>query len=188
VVEENKTTSENRASDTSRPGNDMQTLEANLTEEKDKTSQYLANWQRAEADFSNYKKRAEQEKTDITTYANSSLILNLLPVLDDMERAIVSLPPKFANASWTEGIKLIHRKFKSVLESQGLIEVESVGKPFDHNFHEAVAQIDGEEGIILNEVQKGYILKNRILRPASVVVGKGNTEKIQTDIEEEQQT
>ena len=148
--------------------------------EEEKENKYLANWQRAEADFSNYKKRAEQEKGEFTTYANSSLILNLLPVLDDLERAIASLPPKLANANWVDGIKLIHRKLKAVLESQGLTEVEAVGKPFDPSLHEAVAHLDGDEGIVISEVQKGYKLKNKLIRPSLVAVGKGKTEEGKT--------
>lgn len=164
---------------------DIETLKCNLAEEKEKANKYLANWQRAEADFSNYRKRTEQEKNETTTFANWALILNLLPVLDDLERAIASLPPKLANLTWVDGILLIHRKLRAILESQGLTEIEATGKPFEPSLHEAVAHLEGEEGMVLNEVQKGYKLKNKLLRPALVVVGKGKLEKAEGKIEEE---
>ena len=176
MVEENKTTPENEISEEAKE-EDIETLKRNLAEEKEKSSKYLANWQRAEADFSNYKRRAEQEKNETTAYANWALILNLLPVLDDLERAITSLPPKLAKLTWVDGVLLIHRKLRAVLESQGLTEVEAVGKPFEPSLHEAVAQLEGKEGIVINEVQTGYKLKDRLLRPALVVVGKGKEHK-----------
>jgi molecular chaperone GrpE len=165
----------------------IDTLKSNLAEEKEKSNKYLANWQRAEADFSNYKKRAEQEKNDTTTFANWALIFNLLPVLDDLERAVSSLPQKLANLTWVDGILLIHRKLRAVLESRGLTEIEAMGKTFDPSLHEAVAHMEGKEGMVINEVQKGYKLKNKLLRPALVVVGKSKAEKAEQKAEEEKQ-
>ena len=165
-------------------GDDIEKIKQALTEEKEKAAKYLANWQRAEADFINYKKRAEQEKNDTVAYANWSLILSLLPIIDDMDRAIASLPPKLSNVNWVDGILLIHRKLKTILEKQGVVEIEAVGKPFEPNLHEAVAYLDGEEGIVINEAQKGYLLKNRLLRPSSVVVGKNKTENSENKIED----
>jgi molecular chaperone GrpE len=177
LVEENKVTIENETNETAQIKDDVNVLKQALTEEQEKSGKHLANWQRAEADFSNYKKRTEQEKNETIAFANSSLILNLLPVVDDMERAIASLPPKLENLTWVDGILLIHRKLKAILEKEGLAEIEAIGKPFEPSLHEAVARLDGEEGIIINEVQKGYKLKNKLLRPATVVVGKGKVEK-----------
>lgn len=184
MVEENKTTPENEISEEAKE-EDIETLKRNLTEEKEKSSKYLANWQRAEADFINYKKRGEQERNEFTTFANEGLILNFLPVLDDMERAIASLPPKLADLTWVDGVLLIHRKLKAILESQGLTEIEAIGKPFEPSLHEAVAHLEGAEGMVINEVQKGYKLKNKLLRPAMVVVGKGKTEKSEAEVEVE---
>jgi molecular chaperone GrpE len=177
LVEENKVTPENERPEAAKAENDIEILKRNLADEKEKSNKYLANWQRAEADFSNYKKRTDQEKSDMTAFANWALILNLLPIVDDMERAIASLPPKLANLTWVDGVLLIHRKLKAIFESQGLTEIETTGKPFDPSIHEAVAHIEGEEGMVLNEAQKGYKLKNKVLRPALVVVGKGKMGK-----------
>jgi molecular chaperone GrpE len=176
LAEENEVRPENEVPEVVVEEN-IETLKRNLAEEKEKSDKYLANWQRAEADFSNYKRRAEQEKNETTTYANWALTLNLLPVLDDLERAITSLPPKLAKLTWVDGILLIHRKLRAVLESQGLTEIEAIGKPFEPSLHEAVAQVEGKEGIVINEVQKGYKLKDKLLRPALVVVGKGKEHK-----------
>jgi molecular chaperone GrpE len=186
LAEEEKTTPENEVPKAVEDEN-IETLKGKLAEEEEKANKYLANWQRAEADFSNYKKRAEQEKNDTTTFANWALILNLLPVLDDMERAVASLPQKLANLTWVDGILLIHRKLRAILESQGLTEVEVMGKTFDPSLHEAVAHMDGKEGMVINEVQKGYRLKNKLLRPALVVVGKDKGEKSEQKAEEEKQ-
>lgn len=156
---------------------DVETLKQVLAEEKAKAERYLANWQRAQADFINYKKRAEQEKNEVTGFANAILILNLLPVLDDLERAFASLPRRLSNLTWMNGIALIYRKLQAVLEAQGLTEIKAKGEAFDPNFHEAAMHEDGEEGIIIDELQKGYKLKDRVLRPALVVVGKGKKEE-----------
>ena len=186
MAEEEKITPEDEVPKVSEEES-IDTLKSNLVEEKEKSNKYLANWQRAEADFSNYKKRAEQEKNDTTTFANWALILNLLPVLDDLERAVSSLPQELVNLTWVDGILLIHRKLRAVLESQGLTEIEAIEKTFDPSLHEAVAHMEGKEGMVINEVQKGYKLKNKLLRPALVVVGKGKIEKAEQKAEEEKQ-
>jgi molecular chaperone GrpE len=151
-------------------------LGAAMEEEKAKAAKYLGNWQRTEADFDNYRKRVEQEKNETVKYANAALILNLLPVLDDLERAFRSLPDKLAQLSWTEGIRLIHRKLQATLEAQGVAAINAMGETFDPAVHEAVAQGAGEEGKVVDEVQKGYMLHGRVIRPAYVVVGNGDVD------------
>ncbi len=156
---------------------DIETLKQALTEEREKTKNYLANWQRAQADFENYKRRREQEKTEISQFANLALILNLLPVLDDFERALNSMPPELAEPSWLDGIRLIERKLRASLETQGLSPIRADGEPFDPRFHEAIRQGKGKEGIVIEEVQKGYKLHDRVIRPSRVVVGNGEEEE-----------
>jgi len=152
---------------------DVPSLKQALAEEKKKAEDYLANWQRVQADFINYKRRIEQERQDFNKFANANLILSLLPVLDDLERALSAMPPKLARHKWEEGIRLVERKFTSSLEAQGLTPIEALGEPFDPNFHEALRQDKGKEGIVVEEFQKGYMLGDRVLRPAKVVVGNG---------------
>ena len=152
---------------------DIDTLQQALDEEKKKAEDYLANWQRAQADFINYKRRTEQERQEASKFANATLILNLLPILDDLERALNSVPPQIAENDWTDGVRLIERNFRTVLEAQGLSPIQALGEPFDPNFHEALREDKGKEGIVIEEFQKGYMLGDRVLRPSKVVVGNG---------------
>ncbi len=152
---------------------DIETLQQALAEEKEKAEKYLANWQRSQADFDNYKKRSEQEIGEVIEFAISALISNLLPVMDDLERAFASVPAELDESNWTEGIKLIYNKFKATLEAQGLTEIKTGGEPFDPRLHEAVMQQEGEEGMVIEETQKGYKFKGKVIRPSLVIVGKG---------------
>ena len=156
---------------------DIETLKQALAEAKAAAEANLAGWQRAQADFINYKKRSEQEKGEMGQFANSVLMLNLLPVLDDLERAFISVPPRLAKLSWVDGIRLIERKLWASLEAQGLSQIKALGEPFDPNLHEAVRQDKGKEGMVIEEVQKGYILNDRVIRPTMVVVGNGEEEE-----------
>lgn len=155
----------------------VETLKQALAEEKEKAERYLANWQRSQADLINYRKHAEQEKRDIVEFANSALILNLLTSLDDFERALASTPAELTGSSWTEGIALIYNKLKAALEAQGLAEIKAQGEAFDPHLHEAAMCQDGEEGAVIDEIQKGYKFKDRVIRPSRVIVGKGEEEK-----------
>jgi molecular chaperone GrpE len=161
---------------------DAASLRQALAEEKKKAEEYLANWQRAQADFINYKRRTEQERLDLSRFANASLILSLLPVLDDLDRALNSeMPAKSAKQNWLEGVRLVDRKFRSILEAQGLTPIKALGEPFDPNFHEALRQDKGKEGIVVEEFQKGYMMHDRLLRPTKVVVGNGSGEDDQEE-------
>lgn len=156
---------------------DIESLKQALAEEKAKAEAHLANWQRAQADFINYKRRSEQEKEEISKFANAMLMLNLLPILDDLERAFTSIPPHLAKLSWVDGIRLIERKLQASLEAQGLSPIKAKGEPFDPELHEAAMYSKGKEGIVIEELQKGYKLHDRVIRPTVVVVGNGEEEK-----------
>ena len=152
---------------------DIETLQQALAEEKEKAEKYLANWQRSQADFDNYKKRSEQEIGEVIEFARGALISNLLPVMDDLQRALASVPAELDESNWTEGIKLIYNKFKATLEAQGLTEIKARGEPFDPRLHEAVMQQEGEEGMVIEETQKGYKFRGKVIRPSLVIVGRG---------------
>jgi len=152
---------------------DIESLTKALNEEKEKAERYLANWQRAQADLINFKKRSEQEKEEIIQFANAMLVMSLLPILDDFERALDNVSTKLAGFTWVDGIMIIHRKLQAILEFQGLSQIEALGKDFDPAIHEAVFEEEGEEGKVIEELQKGYKLHERVLRPAMVKVGKG---------------
>jgi molecular chaperone GrpE len=164
---------------------DIGALRKSLAEEREKAEKYLANWQRSQADLENYIKRAEQEKAETVEYANRTLILNLLPILDDFERAFTSLQVEIDGQNWTEGIRLIYNKVKAVLETQGLAEIRAKGECFDPYCHEAAGQLEGEEGMVVEEIRKGYRLKDKLLRPSVVMIGIGNKNKTQQESPEE---
>jgi molecular chaperone GrpE len=149
-------------------------LEEQLAKAQEDAKKYFNNWHRAEADFQNYKRRTEQEREELRRFGNVSVIINLLPVLDDFERAFASLDSHLAGLSWFDGMLLIYRKLRQLLENAGVKQIETEGQAFDPRFHEAVAHVEGDEGKVVSEVQRGYMLHDRVLRPAMVVVGKGN--------------
>lgn len=155
---------------------DVEALKQALAEERARAETSLAGWQRAQADFINYKRRTEQEKEGIGRFANSMLVVNLLPVLDDLERALDSISDDI-ELGWVDGIRLIERKLRGILESQGLSPIKALGEPFDPYLHEAVRQDKGKEGIVVEELQKGYKLYDRVIRPSKVVVGNGEAEE-----------
>jgi len=166
---------------------DIEALKQALAEEKERAEKYLASWQRSQADLANYRQRAGQEKKETIEFANSALISSLLPVIDDLERAIASVPAELEQSGWTQGIMLIYNKLKSTLRSQGLTEIEARGERFDPRLHEAVMQQEGEEGVVVDETQTGYKFRDRVMRPSLVIVGTGQgvDETEQTNQEEE---
>ena len=164
---------------------DIQALHIALAEEKERAEKYLTNWQRSQADLENYTKRSDQERAEIVESANRTLVSELLPILDDFERAFASLPVELYEENWTEGIRLIYNKIKAVLEAQGLAEIEAKGESFDPCWHEAAGQLEGEEGICVEEIRKGYRFRDKLLRPAMVMVGAGSKNKIREESPEE---
>jgi molecular chaperone GrpE len=162
------------------PREDVKSLQKALDEEEKRAAEYLANWQRTQADFLNYKRRTEQERLEFNRFANANLVLSILPVLDDMERALDAVPEEHDGDDWVEGVRLVERKFKTTLEGQGLKPILALGMTFDPNFHEAIRQDKGPEGTVIGELQKGYMLNDKLLRPARVVVGNGEGEEAET--------
>ena len=151
-----------------------------LAEIRQKAEEYLADLKRERADFLNYKKRIEQERAELTQNANRSLVLRILPAFDDLERALRHIPVGITGetAAWVDGIVKISEKFKSTLASEGITQIESEGADFDTSLHEAVGhEYGGEEGKVLHEVQKGYKIKDKLLRAAQVIVSKGPENK-----------
>jgi len=152
---------------------DIEVLKKALAEEREKANRYLANWQRAQADFINYKRHSEQEKEEISKFGISVLLLNFLPILDELDLAFISSPAPLAKPDWVNGIRAIGRKLQVTLEAQGLSPINALGEPFDPHLHEAVRQDKGKEGIVIAEVQKGYKFRDKVIRPSKVVVGNG---------------
>ncbi|MBI3953326.1 MAG: nucleotide exchange factor GrpE [Chloroflexi bacterium] len=147
-------------------------LTRELEEQRARAEQFLQNWQRAQADFTNFRRRTEQEKRDAAFFAEAVLIARLLGVADDLARALATVPASLQLFTWVEGLHLLERKLLAIFEAHGLQPIEAVGKPFDPSLHEAVSSREGAEGMVLEELQKGYRLHDRVLRPALVVIGK----------------
>lgn len=141
------------------------------------------NWDRVlrvTAEFDNFRKRAAREKEEAVRYANHKLLERLLPVLDSFEMAIAAASAENGGTSQSlkEGISLVLQQFTSVLTESGLEEIDSHGKPFDPNLHEAVSQMETEdvdEGHVAQQLRKGYLLRDRLVRPSSVIVAKKPT-------------
>lgn len=148
-----------------------ETLKKQLEESQARAAEYLEGWQRAQAEFSNYKKRLEREHAAMSDMMRAQNIKKFLPVIDDMERALANRPPEAA--SWVNGIELIYRKLTSILDSEGVTRIEAVGQPFDPNLHEAIAQEPSDavaSGHVIAVVQSGYMLGERVIRHALVRV------------------
>jgi molecular chaperone GrpE len=146
-------------------------LKKALAEEKSKCELNLSRWQRAQADFVNYKRYAEQEKTETCKFANTNLLLNILPVLDDFDRALAAIPD--SEHKWVEGLKLIDRKLHDTLQKLGVETIKTLGEEFDPRFMEAVSCCPGKKDTVLVEIEKGYKLYDKVIRPAKVIVGTG---------------
>jgi molecular chaperone GrpE len=150
-------------------------LQEELEEVKAQAAEYLDGWQRTQAEFSNYKKRQEADRAQLTALVNATLLRKLLPIVDDFERAMVTLPVDLSQLTWCEGVFMIKYKLDAILESEGVKPIKTEGQAFDPHFHEAVTheEISGyEDGQIIGEVQRGYMLGERVLRPAMVRVAK----------------
>lgn len=144
-----------------------------LTEETNKVKEYIELLQRVQAEFDNYRKRAIQEKQLIIKQANHELIQKLLIVLDSFELAFRTVKE---DDEFSKGMKLVFAEIYSILEKEGLKKIECIGKKFDTHYHEVLLQEESEqpEGTILEELQKGYILNDRVIRFSKVKTSKGN--------------
>jgi molecular chaperone GrpE len=132
---------------------------------------------RTTAEFDNFRKRAAREKEEAVRYANHKLLERLLPVLDSFDMAIAAASTEGAESSQSlkEGINMVLQQFRTVLKEAGMEEIEAQGKPFDPNLHEAVSELETDEvqeGHVAHQIRKGYRLRDRLVRPSSVIVAK----------------
>ena len=150
-------------------------LRIDLEELRSESAQTREMLQRAQADLANYRKRIEEEIVSIRRNANRRLIVNLLPVIDELELAINHIGDGEPSDSWVEGIKLIHRKAYGLLEAEGLAKIEAVGAQFDPLQHEAVGVVDSDQhpsGYVVEVVRNGYRLRDQVIQAAQVVVAR----------------
>lgn len=146
-------------------------------------SHYKSLAQRAQADLVNYRNRATQEIEETKRVVQFGLLSRFISVVDDLERAMENLPEDAQN-EWSEGVALVLRNLEKILELEGVVQIESMGKPFDPREHEALLyeeNTENEDGVIINVIQQGYRLNERIIRPARVIVSKFIEEENQED-------
>jgi molecular chaperone GrpE len=150
-------------------------LEKELADARERADRFHANWQRSAADFQNWKRRTDQEKTETGRLAEGAMTVDLLRVLDDFDRAFQALPPELRALTWIEGVYMIGQKLYAVLQSKGLSPIEAAGAEFDPYQHEAVLREEGAEGsetlVVVQELQRGYRFHERVIRPTMVKVG-----------------
>ena len=158
----------------SRPAEAAESEIPEVTALKQEQADTYARYQRAVADLENYKRRSRQELVERTQYANEQLVLKLLPLLDNFQRALEHAPQGI-DPQWFEGIKLIAKQFEDILRAQGVSSIPAVGEKFDPTQHEAIASEETdehEEGTVVEEMQKGYRLHRKVLRPTLVKVAQ----------------
>ena len=151
------------------------TLEEELVKVKAKAEEQYDQLMRLQAEYDNYRKRTLKEKTEIIKYATEGLVGELLPILDNFDRALSAAKVTSDFDSFSQGVEMIFRQIEAALGKEGLKAIDAVGQPFDPNIHEAVLQVatdEHPENIILEELQKGYFLKEKVLRPSMVKVSK----------------
>jgi molecular chaperone GrpE len=148
-------------------------LEERLAEVERERDEYLNDLKRVAADFENYRKRVARDQEGLVARAHERLVKELLPVLDDLERALEAAA-QHEEAELEEGVRLVHRELVEALAREGLVEVETDGQ-FDPHVHEALLSqpSEQEDGSVVEVLQKGYTLGDRVLRPARVVVSQG---------------
>ena len=151
----------------------LELIQAALEASEAKAEEYLDGWQRAQAEFANFRKRQERERELAKFESVGRIIKRYLPIIDDLERALKDRPEEGDGAAWAEGIELIYRKLISILEAEGVTPIEAEGEMFDPNLHEAILQTPSDEhesGQVIEVMQTGYVLGERVLRPAVVRV------------------
>ncbi|TMV43847.1 nucleotide exchange factor GrpE [Paenibacillus mesophilus] len=148
-------------------------LQRQLEEQRKLADEHYQRYLRTQADFDNFRRRSRQEKEDFAKYASGKLIEQLLPIVDNFDRAISVSKENKDHDSLLKGVDMIYRQLDQVLVQEGLKPIESVGQPFNPEYHQAIMQVESEEheeGIVVEEVQKGYMLKDKVLRVAMVKV------------------
>jgi molecular chaperone GrpE len=149
------------------------TLEEQLAEAQAEAARNLDGWQRTQAEFANARKRFEKQRGDTYLNANVDLVGKILPLLDDFERALGSVPADIQENPWISGVALVYRKMLAILDELNVQPIPTVGEPFDPNLHEALSQEpsdDYDNGTIVREMRRGYRLGDRVIRPSLVTV------------------
>jgi molecular chaperone GrpE len=174
---EEETKAPSEVEETPVAGDELAALQQALEEAKAKECEYLDGWQRARAELANARKRFQREQGQAYTNARADVLARLLPIVDDFERAVETLPENLSGLTWIEGVMLILRKLQVLLDQDGVTPIEAVGQAFDPFAHQAVTHEPSEavpEGHVIAELQRGYKMGDRVLRPSMVRVSSGS--------------
>lgn len=174
MVDERKDDTSGVAEPETEGGGDEQSALESLQAQLDEAIAEKDRYHRAYSDAVDFSRRAGERHSAELQYATAPVLMQLLSSVDDLERAFGSIPDSMLRMTWVEGILLIYRKLQGALESSGVTEIETTGAVFDPNLHEAISRVPGPEGRIVEVLQKGYLLHERVLRPALVQVGDGS--------------
>ncbi|HEX7431520.1 MAG TPA: nucleotide exchange factor GrpE [Candidatus Limnocylindrales bacterium] len=158
---------------------DVERLRAELDSAQAQAVEHLASLQRTAADFANYRRRTAEDRERELGLASEQLLRKLLSVADDFDRALEAMPAELQSLGWIEGIVLLDRKLRQLLESEGVTPIEVMGRPFDPREHEAIASVPAPgipDGVVVAEIQRGYRIRDRVLRPAMVAIAGGGAE------------
>ncbi len=157
-----------------RAGKNQNSKEKSKDKWQKKADEYLDGWQRSKADFTNYKKRQVDLMSDFKKYSQTEFILEILPVLDSFNQALKYIPEEEKKSNWVMGMLGIKMQFDKFLQEHGVEEIKSIGEKFDPNLHEGIGveESDEKSNTIIEEVQKGYTLNNRVIRAAKVKIAK----------------
>ena len=154
----------------------VEQLAVQLETAKDLAAEHLASLQRTAADFANFKRRTAEDRERELGLASEFLLLKLLVVADDFDRALEAMPAELKGVAWIEGVTLLDRKLRALLESEGVTPIEAIGRTFDPREHEAIATVPATgrpESEVVAEIQRGYRVRDRVLRPAMVAIADG---------------
>lgn len=171
-LEKNQAEAVATSEDTEQLMAEVDALKKKLQESDSKTSEYKDSWLRSQAEFQNYRRRIERDNEMMYASMKGDIVKKVLPVLDDLERALQN---RSVDDPWANGIELVVRKFQTILENEGVKKIEAVGMEFDPNFHEAISHepADGtSSGHVIGVVQNGYMIGDRVIRPALVRVAQ----------------
>ena len=140
---------------------------------RDESTQRLAGWQRAQADFENLKRRSAQDVRDRVERSQRNIFVSLVELADDFHRALNVETTESGDSDWREGVGLLHQKLIGLLERSGVYPIAAAGVPFDPNYHEAIGSLPGPDGEVVVEVRRGWLIGDRLLRASQVMVGIG---------------
>lgn len=169
---------EQKSEETKKTSEDLEALRTALEEEKRRSEDYLTRLKYMQADFENFRKRLERQIEEIKRHSNERIVISLLDVVDELDMAINNARSAGSVDILVKGVEMTLKKLRRVLSAEGVSEIECVGKPFDPSMHEVACVVDGDsDGIVLEEVRKGYMMGGKVIRPSVVKISKKSSSK-----------